>query len=217
MGVVIVGNAGAARECYWLLRLVQETEPDAPPFKGFLAWQGYAGELHELAAFSLGSSAAYRPGPADMFVIGMGKPALRMAVLTWLRELGAKMYTLKHPNVYICPSAHIGQGNIFQRDSVVLANARVGDANYFNGGTVIGHDAGIGSANTFNLRTGISGHARVGDGNQFAPQCIVLENAKIGSWNIFAPGAVVYKGCRDHTLMLGNPALAERRSPEEKP
>lgn len=211
MGVVIVGNAGAARECYWLLRVAREADAATPPFKGFLAWQGYAGELCELTDFSLGSSEDYQPAPDDLFVIGIGNPALRLAVYDWLRQRRAAFYTLRHPNVYICPSATVGEANIFQRDCVVQPNARIGNANFFNGGVIVGHDAVIGHANTFNLHVGISGHARLGDANRLAPRCILLENAKVGSWNVFAPGAVVYKGCRDCCLMVGNPALIEKR------
>lgn len=211
MGVVIVGNSGAARECYWLWRVAKEADDCTPDFKGFLAWHGYAGQLCELAPSSLGSSDDYQPDQDDLFVIGMGKPELRMAAYAWLKPLKARFYTLRHPNVYVCPSATVGEANIFQRDCVVQANASIGNANFFNGGVVVGHDAVIGDGNTFNLHTGISGHARLGNANQLAPRCVVLEHAKIGNWNIFAPGAVVYKGCRDHCLMTGNPALIEKR------
>lgn len=211
MGVVIVGNSGAARECYWLLRVAREADEKVPPFKGFLAWKGYAGQLCELARFSLGSSQDYQPAHDDLFVIGMGKPALRLAAYAWLKSLQARFYTLMHPNAYVCPSAVVGEANIFQRDCVVQANAGIGNANFFNGGVIVGHDAVIGDGNTFNLYTGISGNVRLGNANQLAPGCVVLEHAKIGNWNIFAPGAVIYKGCRDHCLMSGNPALVDKR------
>lgn len=216
MGVVIVGNSGAARECYWLLRVVREANEKTPPFKGFLAWKGYASQLCELAQYSLGSSEAYQPAHDDLFVIAIGKPELRMDAYNWLRGLKAGFYTLRHPNVYICPSVSLGEGNIFQRDCVVQANASIGNANFFNGGVIVGHDAVVGDGNTFNLHTGISGNVRVGDANQFAPRCVVLQHAKVGSWNVFAPGAVVYRGCKDHCQMTGNPALIERRFKQDK-
>lgn len=211
MSVVIVGNSGAARECYWLLHTAREADETTPPFKGFLAWQGHAGQLCELANFFLGSSEDYRPSPDDLFVIGMGKPELRLAAYAWLKSLNAACYTLKHPNAYVCPSATVGEANIFQRDCVVQPDAHIGNANFFNGGVIIGHDAQIGDANTFNLRTGISGNVRIGNANQFAPGSIILEHARVGNRNVFAPGAVAYKGCGDHCLMVGNPALVERR------
>lgn len=215
MGVVIVGNSGAARECYWLLRVAREAG-EKVAFKGFLAWKGHVGNLRDLARFSLGDSEEYRPAQDDLFVIGMGKPELRLAVYNRLKELDAAFYTLRHPNVYICPSADVGEANIFQRDCVVQANASIGNANFFNGGVVVGHDAKIGNGNVFNLHTGVSGNVGIGDANQFAPQSIVLEHATIGSRNVFAPGAVVYKGCKDHCLMTGNPALVERRYRQEE-
>lgn len=216
MAVVIVGNSGAARECYWLLRTAQEADNATPAFKGFLAWKGYAGQLCELTRFSLGNSEDYQAAPDDVFVIGIGKPALRLEVYAWLKGIRARCYTLRHPNVYICPSVSMGEANIFQRDCVVQANAIIGNANFFNGGVVVGHDAMVGDGNTFNLHTGISGNVRLGVANQFAPRSLILEHARVGSWNVFAPGAVVYKGCKDHCLMAGNPALVERRYKGEK-
>ncbi len=211
MSVVIIGNSGAARECYWLLRTMQEADNNTPAFKGFLAWKGYAGQLCELEQYSLGDSEEYQVEPEDLFVIGIGKPVLRMDVYNWIKKHEAQLYTLKHPNVYICPSATVGEGNIFQRDCVVQANASIGNANFFNGGVIIGHDATIEDGNTFNLHTGISGDARIGSANQFAPRSVLLEHANVGNWNVFGPGAVVYKGCKDHCLMTGNPALIEKR------
>ena len=211
MGVVIVGNSGAARECYWLLREAQEADASAPSFKGFLAWKGYPGELCELAPFSLGNSDDYQYADDDLFVIGIGKPALRMAVYDWLMSINAHCYTLRHPTVYICPSAEIGKANIFQRGSVVMANAKIGNANFFNGIVVVGHDVHIGDGNVFNILTCISGHVRIGNTNQFAPHSILLEHSRVGSMNVFAPGTVVYKGCKDHCLMTGNPGIIEWR------
>lgn len=215
MAVVIVGNSGAARECYWLLRMVQERDDNAPPFKGFLAWRGFKGELCELEPFALGNSDEYIPDTDDQFVIGIGKPCLRMAVYAWLKSLRANFYTLKHPSVYICPSANVGEANIFQRDSIAQANASIGNANFMNGGVVIGHDATIGNGNVFNLHSALSGHVRLGDCNLLAPGCLILEHARVGDSNVFAPYSVVYKGCRDHCLMIGNPALVDKRYPRE--
>lgn len=209
MPVVIVGNSGAARECYWLLRQCQEADASAPAFKGFLAWKGYPGKLCELDSYLLGNSESYQPAPDDLFVIGIGKPAIRLEVYAWLKSLDAEFYTLKHPDVYLCPSARNGEGNIFQRGCLVLANAVIGHGNFFNGGTVIGHDAEIGDCNTFFLSTAIGGGARIGNANQFAPACQVLPHVRIGDHNVFAPGAIVYRGCRDHCLMAGNPALIQ--------
>jgi hypothetical protein len=58
--VIIIGNAGAARECRWLLGEAGQREPDLA-FKGFLAFEGYAGDLRGLAHLQIGNDDEYVP------------------------------------------------------------------------------------------------------------------------------------------------------------
>lgn len=211
MGLVFVGNSGAARECYWVLEQARKLDQRTPPFKGFLAWHNYRGQLCDLEQFFLGNSDEYNFKPDDQFVIAVGKPSLRKEIYSWLIEKGAKFFTLIHPDTYICPSAVIGEANIFAGKCSILANARIGNANFFNGGISVGHDSIIGNANTCNLLTSFFGESHVGNCNHFAPFTLILEHSRIGSHNSFAPGSVVYRGCGDYCHMSGNPALIERR------
>lgn len=211
MAIVFLGNSGAARECYWILRLCQEHDPGTPPFKGFLAWHGFPDNLHELSCYSLGNSDTYSLEPEDRFVIALGKPSLRRAAYAWLKERGARFHTLIHPNVYICPSATYGEASIFTGGCAILANVSIGNCNYFNGSITAGHDSVIGDFNVFNLCTHLFGNVRIGNGNLTSPQTLLLQNSRIGSCNTFAPASVVYRGCGDYCHMAGNPALIERR------
>ncbi len=57
--ILIIGNSGAARECYWVLRDVMESAPGLAhyySFGGFLDWKGYAGDLKDLRDFYLGTA-----------------------------------------------------------------------------------------------------------------------------------------------------------------
>lgn len=211
MAIVFIGNSGAARECYWIWRQMRDHDPATPPFRGFLAWHEHPDNLRELAGLSLGNADAHTVAAEDQYVIAVGMPALRLEIYTWLKERNARFFTLKHPSVYLCPTASIGVANIFASACAVMANACIGDANFFNGAVTAGHDTVIGNANTCNLHTHFFGDVHVGDVNHFAPMTLVLEHSRIGSHNVFAPGAVVYRGCGDHCLMSGNPAIIERR------
>lgn len=207
MGLVIIGNSGAARECYWLYQAMCEKDSSCPPFKGFISWKGYPGRLQELASFELGSSDTYQPVEDDLFAIGLGDPFLRKEVFEFYSSLNMEFFTLCHPSVWICPSASMGKANVFHNGCHIGPNAVIGDCNYLNGSVVIGHDASIGSFNVLNVFSLLGGEASMGDCNRLAPACQLLPKAKMGSRNILAPASVLFKGCRNDCVMAGNPAL----------
>ncbi len=204
--VVIIGNAGAARECYWLLREVMRQREDLT-FRGFLSFEGYVGELRELAQAEMGTDDDYTIQSDDLLVIGIGSPALRAKVWTKWKQRGGTFMNLIHPACFMPETICMGEGNIITPACSFSCNVAVGSANYFNGGVVVGHDARIGDANYFGTRSMIAGNAVVGSRNSFGVGAVALEKVKIGNGNTIAPGAYIYKGCGDDRLMAGNPAI----------
>jgi sugar O-acyltransferase (sialic acid O-acetyltransferase NeuD family) len=204
--VIIIGNSGAARECYWLLSDMLRERADAS-FRGFLAFEGFAGDLRDLADFALGSDDAYLPCAEDVFVIGIGLPALRRKAFGKWKDRGARFFTLVHPTVHLAENAVLGEGNILASGTYISCDAALGNANYLNGFMIVGHDARIGDYNFFGTCTQVLGGAGIGDGNSLGVSSVLMPGAKIGDNNTIAPGAFVYKGCGDNRIMAGNPAL----------
>ncbi len=208
--ILIIGNSGAARECYWVLRDVMESAPGLAhyySFGGFLDWKGYAGDLKDLRDFYLGTADDYAPGPDDLFILGVGKPELRKEIFTAFKARGASFMNLIHPWSSIAPSAVIGEGNIVQRGCTVYCNASIGNGNYLNGAVNLSHDASIGDFNFLAPYSIVLGGAGIGSCNHLGPHSVLLEHARMGNGNLLAPGSVIYKGCRDNCRMAGNPAL----------
>lgn len=204
--LVIIGNSGAARECYWLARECIEAGADME-FKGFLSFEGYQGELHELSEYFLGVDDTYTPARDEVFVIGIGMPALRRkAFLKW-KEQGAKFINLIHPRAQLIGNISLGQANILSCDCYISCNTVIGDANYLNGSVVIGHDATIGNYNFFAPFSIVLGESVIGSENILGVHSVLLANARIGNSNSIAPGSCIYKGCGNSKIMMGNPAL----------
>lgn len=217
--VFIIGNSGAARECYWIFRDMQARLPACAEkyrFSGFLDWQGYKGNLQELESFHKGSVNEYDAGDNDLFVLGVGKPALRREIFLACKARGISFMNLVHPDAYVLETAVLGEGNIIQRGASVFGNTAVGNANYINGFASIAHDASIGDFNFLAPYAMLLGGARIGSCNHMGPQSILLEHTRMGSGNMLAPGAILYKGCRDNCRLAGNPALkiGEVNSPD---
>lgn len=202
--IVIIGNSSSARECYWAAR---DMLGDVFHFKGFLAFEGFAGKLRELAEYELGTDESFTPAPGDTFIIGIGKPALRHKAYAKWKARGARFLNLIHPWSYIPPITQLGEANIIAQACHFSCNVTIGNANYFNGNVVLGHDVHIGEANFFGAFSLVLGDARIGSQNAFGVRSTVLPSATIGEGNTIAPGAFIYKGCGDGCLMAGNPAL----------
>lgn len=205
--LVIIGNSGAARECYWLARDMMEAGADFS-FKGFLAFEGYMADLKKLSDKLLGTDDAYQPESDDVFAIGMGTPHLRLKAYEKWKSRGAVFLTLLHPTAVLQEDILLGEANIIARDAAISCDTVIGNANFFNGGVIVGHDAVIGDGNVFGPRSVLLGETFVGNGNLFGAQSVALPSSQIGSHNKIAPGAYVYKGCKDNCVMAGNPAMA---------
>lgn len=208
--VIIIGNSGAARECYWLLDDMVRSAPGLRNyyiFKGFLAWNGYQGDLKKMAHFLLGDARDYSPSTDELFVIGIGQPNLRKAVFEDFKERGANFLTLVHPWSDISPVAEVGEANIFQRGSSVHCDVCIGNANYFNGAINVGHDVEIGDYNFIGPASLLLGDCSIGSQNMIGVRSTFLAKSRIGSGNIIAPGSVIYKGCGNNCRLAGNPAL----------
>lgn len=204
--LVIIGNSGAARECYWLARDCVKAGQDMV-FKGFLAFEGHVGNLAELSSFLLGNDDAYISEPDDVFAIGIGQPALRCKAYAKWKKKGAEFINLIHPTVPIIGDVRLGEGNIIACASYISCNSTLGNANYLNGSVVVGHDVIIGDCNFFGTFSLILGGARVGDRNSFAIHSAAMPGAHVGNDNTILPATYIYKGCRDGKVMAGNPAV----------
>lgn len=208
--IFIVGNSGAARECYWIIQDLLQSSPGLASyydFRGFFSWQNYEGDLKELANMSLGDIANHQVDENALYVIGAGEPRLRRDIFNYLKERGATLMNLIHPWTAICPSAIMGEGNIFQRGCTVYANAEIGNGNYINGAANLSHDARIGDFNFLAPYSIVLGGASMGNLNHLGPHAVLLERCHMGSNNSLGPASALFKGCGNNGRYAGNPAL----------
>lgn len=208
--VIIIGNSGAARECYWILQDMLSSSVGLRNyynFVGFISWKGYTGDLKEFCNMTIGTDTEHTIDKDALYVIGVGNPALRKTIFDDFKSRGATFMNLIHPWTDICASAVIGEGNIFQRGSTVYCNASIGNGNYINGAANLSHDAAIGDFNFLGPYTLILGGAKLGSCNHLGPHCVLLEHSQAGDNNLFSPGSYLYKGCKNNCRLAGNPAL----------
>lgn len=208
--VVIIGNSGAARECYALFREILQARPEMErfyAFRGFLSWKGYPGNLKRHADLLLGDADDYVISRDDAFVIGIADPGLRHAVYRAFRERGAHFLTLIHPWSEVAPDVILGEGNILQRGTRIATGSVIGNANYFNGAVHIASDVVAGDCNFVGPGAMLLEESRLGDGNSLGVRSLLQAGSAIGDANMIAPGSVVCGVHGDRCRMAGNPAV----------
>lgn len=206
----IIGNSGAARECFWIYKDMLDADARLEQhvsFGGFLSWAHHPSNLKSLASYFRGDADEYDIQQQDLFAIGIGAPQLRAEIYTAMKARGATFFTLMHPLADVNPAADIGEANVFQRSCSVFCDVSLGNANYLNGAVNLSHDVVAGDANFFGPYSLVLGNCRVGSRNMLAVHATLLPGCRIGNDNILAPGSIVYKGCGDRRRLAGNPAV----------
>lgn len=206
--IYIVGGNGFARECYKYIKNIEKTDSTIN-FAGFLGHGGYGHTVDylDLQQYYMGEVTEHHFSDNEYAVIGAGSPYLRKQIYYDLKELGIKFYTLITINSFIDGSFDIGDGNIFVSQHLNSHNIKIGNGNLFNGQVTVGHDVEVGDFNFFGPRSQLLGNVKVGNLNSVGANSILLPNSKIGNNNKIAPLSAVYKGCKNNSYLIGNPAL----------
>lgn len=205
--VYIVGGNGFARECYYNL-LKMKKKDSSIQFGGFMGHGGYGHTVDylDLQKYYVGEVAEHKFEENEYVIIGAGYPELRQKIYADLKQMNVHFFTL-YVGEGLADSVELGEANVFAPPFDCSCNIKIGNNNVFNGGVVIGHDSTIGDGNFLGPRSQILGNVVLGDFNSIGANAVLLPHCKIGNNNKIAPLSSVYKGCRDNTYMLGNPAL----------
>lgn len=205
--IYIVGGNGFARECYMYIKSLEKFD-NKLCFAGFLGHGGYGHtvDYKNLQKYYLGEVAFHNFKEDEYVVIGAGYPNLRKKIYDDLKLLNIKFYTLITVDAYVNEYVDYGEANIFNRTNITSPHIKIGNGNLFNDEIIIGHDATIGDFNFFGPRSQILGNVTVGNSNIVGANSILLPDSKIGHNNKVAPLSVIYKGCRNNSYMIGNPA-----------
>jgi len=205
--IYIIGGGGFARECYYNLIAMAEQDSSIL-FGGFLGHGGYGHtvDYKHLQYFYIGEEAEHQFEENEFAVIGAGYPELRRKIYNDLKKRNVQLFTIYLGQPFN-ESIEIGEANILMPPFWVTCNIKIGHGNVFNGQVIIGHDVIIGDFNFFGPQAQILGNISIGDDNIFGANAIALPGVKIGHNNKIAPLSAIYKGCRNNSYMLGNPAI----------
>jgi acetyltransferase-like isoleucine patch superfamily enzyme len=205
--IYIIGGDGFARECYYNIISMAEHDPHIV-FGGFLGHGGYGKtvDYKDLQPLYLGEEAEHQFKENEYVVIGAGYPEIRRKIYNDLKKRNAQFFTICLGKPFKESLEH-GEANTFVPPFDPSCNITIGNGNVFNGSVIVGHDVTIGDFNFFGPHSIILGRVAIGNDNTIGANAVILPGAKVGHNNKIAPLSAIYKGCRDNSYLLGNPAV----------
>tara|TARA_B100000989_G_scaffold298985_1_gene291651 strand:+ start:10478 stop:11065 length:588 start_codon:yes stop_codon:yes gene_type:complete len=107
---------------------------------------------------------------------------------------------------YISKFTKIGYGNIFQRNTISMANVIIGNHCKINIGATIHHDSKLGNYVTICPGSRLLGNVKIGNCVYVGSGALILPGIEIGDNSIIGAGAVVTENLKKNSNVKGVPA-----------
>ncbi|MBM3869193.1 MAG: acetyltransferase [Verrucomicrobia bacterium] len=200
----IVGAGGFGRECHawasqhpdcgkaWVLAGFLDDNPEAlRPFGDFAPVRPLAG---------------HRPKADDLYLCGLGMPALKEKLIAPLVAAGARFLTFVHPRAHLGARVTIGRGSVVCPGAVLSADITLGEFVLVNLNSTIGHDATLGDWTSLSAQCDVTGHVRIADRVFLGSRATIIPEKTVGSRSIVGAGAVVVTHVPAGVTVVGIPA-----------
>jgi sugar O-acyltransferase (sialic acid O-acetyltransferase NeuD family) len=200
---LVIGAGGFGREVVsWALQMHQcEWE-----IAGFLDSNPLALSGKDFPYAVLGDPDVWVPADDEVFIPGLGDPAVRMRVCGDLSARGARFVTVIHPSVVTGIKADIGAGCVVAPYAVISTNVKVESFVVVNIAASIGHDSHIGEGTTISCHCDIMGYVTIGRCCFVGGHACILPGKKVGDQAIVGAGSAVVRNVSSRTTVMGVPA-----------
>ncbi len=200
--LIIIGAGGFGREVLFLAQRLGIN------IKGFLAdtpaLQGTSVDNIPV----IGTIDQWTEHTDATFVVAIGSPKGRQAVIAKMNQLGTpKFTTLVDPSAIIGKKVDIEAGSIICAGVICTTNIKIGKNVILNLNTTVGHDTQIGDYCTLAPGVNISGNTHLCDGVEIGTGASLREKLTLGDGCIVGMGSVVVKDVAAGSVVYGNPAI----------
>jgi sugar O-acyltransferase (sialic acid O-acetyltransferase NeuD family) len=203
--LIVVGAGGLGREVFQYA-LDQFRGDPKTEVAGFLDDDPAALAGDPFEGRILGDTANFAVQPQHRFVIAVGDPALRQALVEQIAARGGRFARLIHPLAYVAPSASVGEGCILAPFSFLGVGAKLEAHVVINTHASIGHDVTLSPYCVLSPLCVVGGRSRLGKGVFMGSRALIVPQRTIGRGSKIAAGAVVLHDVPEGSLAVGNPA-----------
>lgn len=200
----IVGAGGFGRElAAWI--------NDLPSQSRDWVWQGFlddnAAALKPFGNFaSVSPLASHKVSAQNIYLCGIGSPAIKKKVVEPLLKHGAEFISFIHPRATIGDRVKLGQGVVICPECVLSCDIELGDFTMINLRSTIGHDAKVGPWSTISAQCDLTGGVELGAEVFLGSRVSIIPGKKVGDGAIVGAGSTVMTNVPAHVTAVGNPA-----------
>jgi sugar O-acyltransferase (sialic acid O-acetyltransferase NeuD family) len=209
--VVVIGAGGFGRETLDVLHAVNRAAgANVYNVLGVLDSNPSPENLERLARMSvdwLGPEADWLASAPDaQYLIGVGKPSVRMSIWEKFNAAGMTAATVIHPDATVGSLALIGPGSIVCAGAQISSNVTLGAHVHVNPNATIGHDCLISDFVSINPGAIISGDVSIGGGTLIGAGAVVLQGISVGDAALVGASACVVRDVDQGVTVKGVPA-----------
>jgi sugar O-acyltransferase (sialic acid O-acetyltransferase NeuD family) len=139
-------------------------------------------------------------------VVAIGDNAIRLGKLIMLRDHGAILSSIVHPQAVVSRYANIGAGSVVCAGAVVSVDACIGLGAILNTGCSVDHDCLLADAVHVSPGARLAGGVNVEQCVWIGMGSVVKQLLTVGADSIVGAGAVVLKNVLKNTVVKGVPA-----------
>ena len=162
----------------------------------------------------LGSVEDYSPRPEDLFLVALGEPAKKRAVVEMLQGRGGRFATLRHPTTTVVRTASIAEGVIMCPYTMAMPDSRIERFATLINYSGIGHDSVCGEFTTLSSLVDVMGNVRIGKDVTIGSGARILPGLKIGDGATVGAGAVVMRSVKPGITVYAPPAKTLSMGPK---
>jgi sugar O-acyltransferase (sialic acid O-acetyltransferase NeuD family) len=140
--------------------------------------------------------------------IAIGTNKVRERIFNQINAFSS-LYTVIHPAAVISKLAHVEQGSFIAAQAVLGPECYIGKSSIINHGAVVDHEVKVGDFSHIAPNSTLGGCVTVGKGVLIGAGATILPGVTIGDGAIIAAGAVVLNDVKEHTTVMGVPAVSK--------
>lgn len=149
------------------------------------------------------------------FIVGVGDPRVRAAIVNSLNSSGSPMWdTLIHPSFERFNSGEVGDGTVIMPGSVFAADVTVGRHCVISLSVTLGHDDVLDDFCTLAPKATVSGSVSCGKGVEIGTLAAVRQGLTLAAGSLLGMGGILTKDTKPNTVYIGNPAKPFKSLPE---
>jgi sugar O-acyltransferase (sialic acid O-acetyltransferase NeuD family) len=208
--IVIVGCGGHGREILGIIRAINDAFGEPWKVLGFVddgPSDVNLARVDKLGVPYLGPTTwLASAAPGTYYVVGVGDPKVRAAIVERIDPYGLPAAVLIHPAATVGEDTEIAEGVVVFAGARVTTNVTLGRHVHLNQNCTVGHDTALEDFGSLHPLAAVSGDCRIAPAALVGSSAIVIQGLCVGARAVVGAGASVIRNVAPGATVTGVPA-----------